>query len=615
MPGTQTVTVVFTDLVGSTALLSRVGEERAEALRREHFGILRDGIALTGCREVKNLGDGLMIVAESAAQGAAYSVAIQQAFELRNRRADEPLLVRVGISLGDADIEDDDYFGRPVVEAARLCAGAEGGEILAADVVRHLAGTRSGLVFEPVGPLDLKGLDQPVETSRVVWTPVDPLDDRPDFPTRLEAARSDTFVGRGTESEGLLDAWKTVEGDGRHCSVLLSGEPGIGKTALAARFAFDVFNRGAIVVYGRCDEDLGIPYQPWIEALTHLVEGISQATLAAHVADRGAHLARLVPQLARRLDTTVPPSTDSDAERFVLYGCVTDLLARVSVQLPVLVVLDDLHWADRPSLQLLRHVVTAEPPMRVEVLGTFRDSDISAGDPLSDLLAALHRDGCVERIALTGLNDLDVLSLLEVMAGHEMDDQGVALRDALIGETGGNPFFVGEILRHLAETGAIFQGDDGRWSASADLRSAGLPVSVREVIGGRLARLGIDSERILALASVIGQRLRPGSPLLGSPRRRGRSHRPVRRRSRQPVAADDRERRSLHVRPRPHRAHRVRQPVPSSPGPRPRRCGPGPRSPARRRSGRTRRRTCLPLGGGCSTCRHVQGRPLRAIGG
>ena len=93
MPGTQTVTVVFTDLVGSTALLSRVGEERAEALRREHFGILRDGIALTGCREVKNLGDGLMIVAESAAQGAAYSVAIQQAFELRNRRADEPLLV------------------------------------------------------------------------------------------------------------------------------------------------------------------------------------------------------------------------------------------------------------------------------------------------------------------------------------------------------------------------------------------------------------------------------------------------------------------------------------------------------------------------------------------
>ena len=279
--------------------------------------------------------------------------------------------------------------------------------------MRHLAGTRSGLVFEPVGPLDLKGLDQPVETSRVVWTPVDPLDDRPDFPTRLEAARSDTFVGRGTESEGLLDAWKTVEGDGRHCSVLLSGEPGIGKTALAARFAFDVFNRGAIVVYGRCDEDLGIPYQPWIEALTHLVEGISQATLAAHVADRGAHLARLVPQLARRLDTTVPPSTDSDAERFVLYGCVTDLLARVSVQLPVLVVLDDLHWADRPSLQLLRHVVTAEPPMRVEVLGTFRDSDISAGDPLSDLLAALHRDGCVERIALTGLNDLDVLSLLE----------------------------------------------------------------------------------------------------------------------------------------------------------------------------------------------------------
>jgi class 3 adenylate cyclase/tetratricopeptide (TPR) repeat protein len=505
MANTQTVTVVFTDLVGSTALLSRVGEERAEELRREHFGILRDAITGAGCREVKNLGDGLMIVADSAAQGAAYAVEIQQAFDLRNRRADEPLMVRVGVSLGDADVEDADYFGVPVVEAARLCAHADAGEILVADVVRHLAGTRSGLVFESVGPLDLKGLDQPVETSRVRWTPVDPMEERPPFPVRLEAARSDTFVGRSTESERLLDVWKTVEGDGRHRSVLLAGEPGIGKTTLAARFASDLHNGGAIVVYGRCDEDLGIPYQPWIEALTHLVEGVSKRILAAHVADRGAHLARLVPQLARRLDRTVPPSTDSDAERFVLYGCVTDLLARTAVEHSVLVVLDDLHWADRPSLQLLRHVITADAPMRVDVFGTFRDSDVSTGDPLSDLLAALHRDGGVERISLKGLSDLDLLSLLEAVAGHEMDDQGVALRDALMGETAGNPFFVGEILRHLAETGAIFQRDDGRWAASADLRAAGLPVSVREVIRGRLARLGTDSERILGLASVIGR--------------------------------------------------------------------------------------------------------------
>jgi class 3 adenylate cyclase/tetratricopeptide (TPR) repeat protein len=502
---TKTVTIVFTDLVGSTALLSRVGEERAEELRSEHFGILQDTIARTGCREVKNLGDGLMIVADSAARGAACAVEIQQAFASRNRRAEEPLMVRVGVSLGDADVEDDDYFGVPVVEAARLCTHAEGGEILVADVVRHLSGTRSGLVFESVGPLDLKGLDNPLETSRVVWTPVDPMEERPTFPARLDAARLETFVGRSAESERLVDTWKTVVADGGLRSMLLAGEPGIGKTTLAARFASDAYEQGAVVVYGRCDEDLGIPYQPWIEALAQLVEGVSETVVASHVADRGAHLARLVPQLAKRMEVDVPASEDPDSERFVLFGCVADLLARASVEHPVLVVLDDLHWADRPSLQLLRHLNTAETPMRVGVLGTFRDSDVAAGDPLSDLLAGLHREGGAERIALSGLSDLDLLALLESVAGHEMDEEGVALRDALLGETAGNPFFVGEMVRHLVETGAVYQSDDGRWVAGADLRAVGLPVSVREVVGRRLARLGADTERVLALASVIGR--------------------------------------------------------------------------------------------------------------
>ena len=121
------------------------------------------------------------------------------------------------------------------------------------------------------------------------------------------------------------------------------------------------------------------------------------------------------------------------------------------------------------------------------------------------MLAALHREGGALRIALRGLTDVDLLALLERIAGHEMTDDGVALRDALLAETAGNPFFVGEILRHLAETGAISQDDDGRWVADPDLRAAGLPVSVREVIGRRLATLGPDTERVLALGAVIGR--------------------------------------------------------------------------------------------------------------
>jgi class 3 adenylate cyclase/tetratricopeptide (TPR) repeat protein len=500
-----TVSVVFTDLVGSTALLSRVGEERAEVLRREHFGLLRDAIATAGGTEVKNLGDGLMIVVASAADAVAGAVAIQQAFERRNRDASEPLLVRVGVASGDADVEDGDYFGVPVVEAARLCAKAEGGEILVTDVVRALAGSRGGFEFESVGSLELKGLDAPVGACRVVWMPRGVGDDLSvPLPGRIGAAVAAAFVGRAREREGLVEALRAVEAGARRV-VLISGEPGIGKTSLSAGFARDAFAGGAAVLYGRCDEDLGIPYQPWAEALAHLVGHGPEAVLAAHVGARGGELVRLAPGLATRTELTVASSSDGESERYLLFGAVVDVLARVSALAPVVLLLDDLHWADRQTVQLLRHVVSAEAPLRLLVIGTFRESDVGTDHPLVEALAALHRESGVERLALRGLGDDELLTLMEATAGHEMTEEGVALRDALLAETAGNPFFVGEMLRHLAETQAIFQDDQGRWVASDDLRTSGLPVSIREVIGRRVARLGAQTQSVLSLAAVIGR--------------------------------------------------------------------------------------------------------------
>ena len=198
-------------------------------------------------------------------------------------------------------------------------------------------------------------------------------------------------------------------------------------------------------------------------------------------------------------------SSDAESERYLLFGAVVDLLARVSALAPVVLVLDDLHWADRPTIQLLRHVVSADAPLRLFVIGTFRDSDVDPDHPLAEALAALHRESGVERLALRGLGDDELLALLETTAGHAMADEGVALRDALLAETDGNPFFVGEMLRHLAETRAIYEDEQGRWVASADLRTSGLPVSIREVIGRRVARLGEPTRDVLSLAAVIGR--------------------------------------------------------------------------------------------------------------
>jgi hypothetical protein len=194
-----------------------------------------------------------------------------------------------------------------------------------------------------------------------------------------------------------------------------------------------------------------------------------------------------------------------DLDQYVLFAAVTSLLTTLAAVRPVMIVLDDLHWADRGTLLLLRHVAAQTLGARLMIIGTYRETDIGVDDPLTATLAALHRESGIERMNLTGLSDLEVLSLLEATAGHEMDADGVGLAHALRIETAGNPFFVGEMLRHLAETRQIVQRDDGRWVATAGLDEVGLPESVRSVVGARVRRLGDEAVRVLGAAAVVGR--------------------------------------------------------------------------------------------------------------
>jgi class 3 adenylate cyclase len=502
------VTLLFTDLVDSTAIGRSLEPAAAEALRQAHFSILRDAIGTTGGAEVKNLGDGLMVAFASPSRAIACAVAMQQGIERHNRRSEVALSIRIGLACGEAIEEDGDYFGDPVVEAARLCAAAAGDQILASDTVRVMAGRNRPAEMTPIGELELKGIPEPVATVEVEWAPAEHTGaDTFPLPARLSAASPGgvfAFAGRAAELEQLDHIRKQTETGGLRIA-LISGEPGLGKTSLAAEASRRAHHAGGAVTFGACPESTGAPYQPWIAALSYVVSHAPDEVVDGLRPVHAAALRSLLPAVRDRIPVGEVVDADPDTERYLLLEAVIELLARMSNHQQLTVVLDDLHWADAATLGVLRHIVAASAPLRVAILATYRDSDITRGHPLTSLLAELRRQPTVTRLDLAGLDDVEIIELMEAAAGYELPPDGVDLAHALGRETAGNPFFTVELLRHLAETGALQPAAGGRYALATDIEQIALPSSVREVVADRVARVGDDVLDVLSVAAVIGQ--------------------------------------------------------------------------------------------------------------
>ena len=737
----EVLTVLFTDLVGSTSLLSELGDDAADDMRRSHFTLLRGAIADHRGREVKSLGDGLMVAFPSAREAVACAAAMQQAVSEQPDR----LELRVGIDAGEPIHEDADLFGTPVVVAQRLCDAAQGGQVLASDVVRLLAGRRVGLPLEAIGPVRLKGLDEPVVAHSVRWRAAAPrvrlcgglavehdgtrLDERlpsrqarllfallvlerghalsreaiadalwPDAapPSRDSSIRSllsgvrrvfgpDSVAGReslrlvlpaGTtvdveeaeasvrqaedafargdcaeaqraarraveltadellaglrapwiderratldelslraleiEARAALDAGRAPEAEraarrlveraryresahallmqalaaggnvgeatlaydrlrtllrgelgtapapsivalhdrllsgdasgpgaiaaarppvdrvarlpaalaraaerpfvARACEldrlrrpwavarrgeaqlVVLPGEPGVGKTSLAARFARDVHEDGATVLLGRCHAEALVPYEPFVEALRHLPDDVLR--------EEAAVLSRVMPELAS--GGAAPASADDPAARYVLFDAVARALAAAAGRAPILLVIDDLHWADDPTLQMLRHVTRGAENARLLMLGTYRTTEVAGTEHVVRALADLAREVPFDRIALAGLGDAEVAEMISALLGRPSSlPFGAAMRR----DTAGNPLFVGQLLRHLDETGVLVDRD-GELTLSAREGRLGVPDSVKELVRTRLSALAPETVATLRTAAVIGR--------------------------------------------------------------------------------------------------------------
>jgi eukaryotic-like serine/threonine-protein kinase len=365
---------------------------------------------------------------------------------------------------------------------------------------RHNPEIPESLDSAVIGLLAKRPEDRPANATEARELVCAALEEKPDDAVEvrkanpLESLAGGVFVGRERELERLREA---VDGAlaGRGSLQLLVGEPGIGKTRAAEELATYARVSGARVYWGRCREDEGAPaYWPWVQAIRSYARDADPVALAWQLGGGAAEVAQLIPEVAEKLDIEPAKGSDSEEARFRLFDSVTSLLLAAARDRPLVVVLDDLHWADEPSLLLLRFATRELATSGLLVLGTYRDVELGRHHPLARVLGEISGVEGSGRIPLRGLGVGAVERYIEMTSGAPSPP---GLAEAVQDQTDGNPFFVGEVVRLLASEGRLTAG-----GSAAELE---IPQGVREVVGRRLDRLSEGTNEALRVAAVIGR--------------------------------------------------------------------------------------------------------------
>jgi class 3 adenylate cyclase/tetratricopeptide (TPR) repeat protein len=504
------VTFALTDIEGSTDLWEAHPDVMANVIVR-HYELAAEIAEAHGGRMPRSQGEGdstLMAFAR-ASDAVDAALAFQRAVNAEPWPENIELRVRTGLHTGEAQIEHGDYFGAALSRAARLRALGRGGHVLVSQataelVADHLPG---GVTLHDLGRVQLRGFGRTEQIHQMrasglpdVGDPV-ALEDaggeattRLPFPIALPPGVT-RFVGRTGELAALRAPWTSAVGAARRHVVLVGGDPGIGKSRLTAELACELYDGGATVLFGRCYEENVVPYQPFVEAIEHYLRHGDPAEVRADIVRSGTLLARLVPDIGLRFpDLPEPVRAEPDTERYLMFEAVDALLSGIAKRAPLLLVLDDLHWADRPTLALMCHIARHQEAAPLVVVGTYRKTEVVGDHPLRGIAADLRREGVSEEVSLTGLSEDEVAQLIDATSDIEPRPGFV---QSVRRETGGNPFFVQEICSHVGETGAT--------AGAFTLEGLGVPEGVKQVIGQRIARLPDGTERLLTIAALIGR--------------------------------------------------------------------------------------------------------------
>ncbi len=509
MPAIQTFMIA--DIRGFTRLTDELGDESAAALAASFAGLVRDVVATHGGEVVELRGDEVLAAFPSARQALRAGIALQEQVVLRGRiEAEQTFTVGVGLDAGEAVPVEEGYRGGALNTAARLCARAQPGEVLATETVTRLARRVPGLVYEDRGLAEFKGFSEPLrvvavglEGSSVPKRGVEqpsPLSRRSratsPMPTGgfLGARPEGMIVAREEELQRLQIALESVaSGSGR--LVLLGGEPGVGKTRLAQELSLLALQNGFVLAPASCyEERQTTPFYPFRGALDAFWSAVPD-DLRHEASSRWPYL-RLILQMDSA-DMGMPAQGPDDQER--LFQTVADFLKAMAERFPILLMIDDLQWADSSSLDLLAYLARTTRGSRVLLLGTYRDTEVDRQHPFHAIALQLRRQELAEWVAVRRLEASATAALVAATVG----EGAVPVRFAqqIQDRTEGNPFFVLEVVRTLLERGTL-RPHSRRWSFGNALE---VPEAVRAVIEERLGRLAEPGQEILREASVQGQ--------------------------------------------------------------------------------------------------------------
>ena len=488
MAESGTLTFLFTDLVGSTAFLQERGDEGAQHVFRAIHTLMSNAVASSNGEELEWLGDGLLAVFNSAADAVRCAIRIQQ--ESHRPISGNRFQIRAGIHAGEALRRQGGYFGTPLVVARRLCDRSAGGQILCSQLVVNLLAARHSFGFRPLGALELKGIGYPVETCEVVFQAKD----------SSALLNRTPFVGRASQLDSLLAKLQEACG-GSGCVAMLTGEAGIGKTRLIEEFVEIAKMSGAQVLRGACyDGEWRPPYSPFAEALLAYARTAKPSELQSAAGAGAPLLLRIAPGLRDSLKETADARAfDKDEERYRMLEAIGQFFETISRETPLVLVLDDLHWADRGTSAILAHLGRIVAGASILIVGAYRDSEINRGHPLAATLASITRLPNFERLKLSGFTAAELGELLAIIGDERAPD---AVVGTIAGETEGNPFFVRELLLHLKQAGRIFAEGTG-WAAITNAADLGVPEGVRDLVVDRLSRLSDGANQLLLVAGAF----------------------------------------------------------------------------------------------------------------